>query len=288
VENEVVDWRYATVDYFRTMGIPIVAGRAFTDADRAGAPAVALVSEEFVRRWLKGVNPLGRRIRVYEADGPLEIVGVVKDLTEGGLRAPRAAVMYVPAAQASAAAIRTTHGYFHVNWVVRAENTGLLPQQIANEIRAIDPLQPFATFRTMDEIKGNAMAMEQFQMTLLGVFAGIGLLLACAGIYGLMSYSVAQRTREFGIRLALGATGQSIVGSVVRDGAGMALVGIAIGAAGAAALSRVLARFVWGVSPLDARTYAAVALLLLVVAVGASLLPARRTVGLNPLRTLRE
>lgn len=125
-------------------------------------------------------------------------------------------------------------------------------------------------------------------MTLLGAFAATGLLLAGAGIYGLIGYSVAQRTREFGIRLALGATRQRIVRSVVRQGVVMAIGGIALGAAGAAALSKVLQNYVWGVSPLDARTYATVGLLLLVVAAAASLVPALRTVRMNPLRALRE
>jgi predicted permease len=288
VEDEVVDWRYATLDYFRTMAIPIVAGREFTEGDRIGAPGVAIVSEEFARRYLKGVSPLGRSIRVYDSDGALEIVGVAKDLIEGSLRGRRIPLMYVPAAQASATALKTSHSYFHVNWVVRADNPGTVSQQIAEQLRAVDPRQPFAAFRTMDEIKSSAMSVEQFQLTLFGTFAGIGLLLACAGIYGLVAYSVAQRTREFGIRLALGATRGQIVRSVVRQGAVMTIGGILAGAAGAAALSKVLQNFVWGVTPLDPRTYAAVAALLLIVACAATAIPALRVVRMNPLRALRE
>ena len=288
VENALTDWRYATAGYFDTMRIPIVAGRGFTDADSAGAPRVAVVSEQFARAFLKGMNPLGRHIRVYSADGPVEIVGVAKDLIEGSLRGRRIPVMYVPAAQASATAIRTSHLYFHANWVVRADNPAVVSQQIADEIRRIDPLQPFAAFRTMDEIKTGAMRLEQFLMTLLGTFAVIGLVLASAGIYGLMTYSVSQRTRELGIRLALGATRARIVGPVVWQGAAMALAGVAIGTVGALALSKMLQTFVWGISAGDARTYTTVGALLLFVAGVASLVPAVRAVRLDPVRALRD
>lgn len=289
LQNELTDWRYVTADYFETMRIPIVAGRGFTEADAAGAPKVAVVSEQFARRLFKGTSPIGRHIRVFDADGEMEIVGVVKDLKEGGLRRPPLEVMYVPAAQLHTAAARTTHSYFPVNWVVRADSAGpLLADRIAEEIRKLDPRQPFSRFRTMDELKTANIAIERFQMTLLTVFGSIGLLLAAAGIYGLIAYSVAQRTREFGVRLALGATGTRILRSVLWNGTRLSLIGTIIGSVGALWLTKILQGFVWGVSTVDTPTFAIVAVVLIAVAVFASLLPALRAVRLNPVSALRE
>jgi len=271
------------------MGIPIVAGRAFDDTDRGGSVPVAVVSEEFARRFFQAGSPLGRHIRVFKDDGAIEIVGVARNLKEGGLRSRPIPVMYVPVAQTHAAAIRTTHTYFHVSWVVRADHPGAaLRRQIEGEIRAIDPRQPFSAFRTMEETKMQSMAVERFQMTLLGTFAVIGLLLATAGIYGLVAYSVNQRAREFGIRMALGASTSSILRSVLGQGIVLAVVGVVIGAVAAVFATRVLQAFVWEVSTLDPATYIVVAAVLIAVAVIASLVPALRAVRLNPVSALRE
>jgi ABC-type antimicrobial peptide transport system permease subunit len=271
------------------MGIPIVAGRAFTDADRTGAAPVAVVSEEFARRFFKGTPAIGRHIRVYDADGAIEIVGIARDLKEGGLRFRPLPVMYVPVAQTHATAIRTTHSYFHVSWVVRADRpAAALIREIEEQIRAVDSRQPFSAFRTMDESRDKAMAAERFQMTILGAFAGIGLLLAAAGVYGLIAYSVAQRTREIGIRMALGATRQRILGSVIREGLALALSGVVVGTIAAFFATRVLRNFVWQVSTLDPATFTAVALLLLVVSCAASTVPALRAVRLDQAAALRE
>jgi ABC-type antimicrobial peptide transport system permease subunit len=163
-----------------------------------------------------------------------------------------------------------------------------LTARIREELRAIDPRQPITTFRSMDEIKARAMAGETFQMTLLVIFAGIGLLLAAAGIYGVVGYSVAQRTREFGIRMALGATRGGIVGTVVRQGALLAALGALAGMAAAVAATRTMQQFLFGVSTLDATTFAVTGLLLVAVAAAASLVPAFRAVRLNPVSALRE
>ena len=289
IEDALTDWRYASPDYFDTLRIRVVAGRGITDADRAGAPPVVVVSEEFARRFFKGSTALGRHVRVFDADGSMEIVGIVKDLKEGGLKGRPIPVMYVPMAQAHAAAIRTTHSYFQVSWVVRADDPGpALVRQIEESIRTLDPRQPFSSFRTMEQVKSQAVATERFQMTLLTTFAGIGLLLAAAGVYGLLAYTVAQRTREFGIRLALGASRTRLLRSVVWGGAVLALIGIALGTVAALAATRTLQNFVWHVSTVDPVTYITVAVVLVVVAGAASVVPALRAVRLNPTTVLRE
>jgi putative ABC transport system permease protein len=289
IERAVVDWRYASTGYFDTMRIPIVSGRGFQERDRAGAPAIAVVSEQFARKFLKGVDPLGHHIRVFQTDGSIEIVGVAKDLSESGLVEPPIPVMYIPVSQANIAGIRASHTYYAMSWVVRANNIGPdLMRGIRDELRAIDSRQPVSAFVTMEEVKAEAMSNQTFQMTLLGVLAGVGLVLATAGIYGLIAYSVAQRTREFGIRIALGATRDRIVRTVLLQGAAIGFIGVAVGLAGAVLFMRALQDFVYGVSPLDPATFAAVGVLLILVASIASVVPALRAARLSPVAALRE
>lgn len=289
VEAHLTDWRYASPEYFETIGIQIVKGRALSGRDGTGTPRVAVVSEQFARQYYRTEDPIGRQIQLFTEDGPIEIVGIARDLREGGLKGPVPALIYVPVAQAGDSALRAAHLYFQVSWVVRA--SGLTPDltaRIREELRAIDPRQPITAFRSLDEVRSRAMATERFQMTLLAIFAALGLALAAAGIYGLIAYSVSQRTREFGIRMALGATQGRIVRSVLQEGAVLAASGVAVGVAGAVALARTLEAFLFNVSTIDGQTFAIVAGLLLLVAVLASLVPALRAVRLNPVSALRQ
>ncbi|MBA3640160.1 MAG: ABC transporter permease [Acidobacteria bacterium] len=289
VETDLMDWRYASPEYFDTLGVRVVTGRGLLPSDRAGSPRVTVISEAFARRYFKDRNPLGRQLTVFSADGPIEIVGVVKDLREQGLTGPVPPVMYVPVAQASDAEIRTSHTYFQSHWVIRASSiTPDLTRRIREELRALDPQQPVTSIRSMNENKARAMATETFQATLLTAFASVGLLLAAAGIYGLIAYSVAQRTREFGIRLALGATRGRILLTVLRQGGLLAAGGIVVGILAALVLRHTLQSFVVDLATIDVVTVAAVATLLLVVALLASLVPALRAVRLNPVAALRE
>jgi predicted permease len=288
-EAHLTDWRYVSADYFTTLGIEIVRGRGLRDSDDRGAPKVAVVSRQFARQYYRDADPIGRQIQIFSTDGPIEIVGVAKDLREAGLRGDVPAVMYVPVTQAGDAAVRTSHSYFQVSWVVRASSLSPeLRHRIRQELRAIDPRQPVTAFRSMDEVKARAMQTETFQMMLLATLAGVGLLLAAAGIYGLLAYSVAQRTREFGIRIALGASRQGIVASVVGQGALLSAAGIVVGMIAGAVLARTIQSFMADVSAPDARTLAVVAGVLLLVALLASLVPALRAVRLNPVSALKE
>ncbi len=289
IERAVVDWRYASIEYFETMRIPIVAGRGFRSGDRAGAPPITVVNEEFGRRFLKGTNPIGHHVRVFRDDGAIEIVGVAKNLREGRLTGRPIPLMYVPVEQANVAGIRASHSYFPMSWVVRTSvPTAGIIHAIRDVMRATDAQQPFSAFATMDEVKAASMSDQRFQMTLLSGLAAIGLLLAFAGIYGLMAYMVAQRSREFGIRLALGASRSRILKSVLRQGIVLASIGAVVGTVAALALNRTLQNFVYGVGTTDPLTYGGVALLLVATATVASLVPALRAVRLNPVASLRE
>lgn len=288
VDDRLTDWRYASDGYFETMGIPVVSGRGFTADDRRGAPLVAVVNESFANAFFAGSSAIGRHIKVFDSDGAIEIVGVAKDIREAGLKGPLPRLMYVPVTQAQAG-IRTSHTYFPMSWVVRAERPGIaLEQQIRAALRALDPRQPLSSFSTMDEIKMDAAAGERMQMALVTAFAAVGLLLAAAGIYGVVAYSVGQRTREIGVRIALGATRGRILAQIVRHGALLGVAGVAVGSLGAIIVARSLEGFVWGVSTLDPLTFAAVPPLLVAVSIVASLIPALRTVRLDPIAALRE
>jgi putative ABC transport system permease protein len=286
----LTDWRYAGLDYFKTMGIPLVAGRGFVESDRAGAPPVAVVNEAFARHFFRNTNPIGHHIGMWKTDESIEVVGVAKDLREGGdLTGPPVAIMYVPVTQANIKWIRVSHTYFPMSWVVRSSNTSAETiRQIREAVRKVDPKQPFSSFVTMEDIKAASMADQTFQMTLLTGLAAIGLVLAFAGIYGLIAYTVAQRTRELGIRIALGATRGRILRGVLREGTLLATTGVVIGVACGVVCTRALQNYVYGVSTLDPVTFASVGVLLIGVAAIASLVPAIRAVRLSPTTALRD
>jgi putative ABC transport system permease protein len=287
-EDALTDWRYVSPGYFETLGMRTASGRVFTEQDTKGAPPVAMVNEEFQRRFYGGESAIGHRIRVYDSDGAIEIVGVVPTVKESGLTSRPIPVMYVPVAQANPAAVRTAHLYFPMNWVIKTSGTASAERDVREALRALDSRQPVASFRSMDDLRAASMGDRRFQMTLLTVFAAIGLLLATAGVYGVVAYTSAQRTREFGIRLALGATRARIIRAVVADGVVLAVGGVAIGIAAALLTARTMEGFVWGVSTRDPWTFAVVSTVLLLVALTASLVPAIRAVRLNPIRAIRE
>ena len=289
VERAVVDWRYASLNYFDTMRISIVSGRGFNEGDRAGAPPIAVVNEEFARRFLKGTNAIGHHIRIFRDDGSIEIVGVAKNLRERQLTGRPIPLMYVPVTQANIAGIKASHTYFPMSWVVRTHDGG--PQLVAairEAMRETDPKQPFSAFATMEDVKASSMTAETFQMRLLSGLAGVGLFLAFAGIYGLIAYMVAERGREFGICMALGATRGRILGQVLKQGALLAVVGVVTGAGAALAMNRTLKDFVYGVSTVDPVTFVIVGILLIGVAALASVVPTLRAVRRNPVAALRE
>jgi len=268
--------------YFPTFDVPLLRGRAFTRADGPDAPGVVLVSVETARRYWRDEDPIGRRIRFGDDEGSwLEVVGIVSDvynrqqLTEGF--DPQ---LYVPAAQhpsrAMAFAIRTT-----------TDPAGLAAA-VRREIHAEDPDQALFDVRSMEQAFHEQLASDRLIYGMFATFALVALLLAAAGLYGVMSYSVAQRTQEFGVRLALGARGGDVVRLVVRQGFTLFVVGAALGLLGGFALANAIANVLFGVGPADPLTYGGVTALLAVVALLASYVPARRAVALDPIRTLRQ
>jgi putative ABC transport system permease protein len=277
--NQIADNANITPGYFRTMGIPVLQGRDFSDRDSTGAPPVIIISEALARKHFPNENPLGQRIN---AGANREIVGVVADVKPRGLELEAKPQIYLPYAQ------KPTIASF-VTFTIRTESTLLsLAGAVEREIRNLDANLPVANVRSMEQIVATSLAQRRLTMFLLGIFALIAVVLASIGIYGVVSYSVAQRTHELGIRMALGAQGRDVLALVLRQGMRLALLGVALGLAGAFWLTRLLTDLLFGVRATDPLTFVAVALLLATVALVACYLPARRATKVDPLTALRH
>ena len=285
-----VDWRYVTGDYLRVLGIPLVAGRAFGEADhRTGAPPVALVNEEYVRRLGDGRSLLGTRLQVTAGDHDdhaREIVGVLGDVRTRGVTATRPTV-FVPVEQVPDELLALIHGVFPVSWALRTREdaVGLRPS-VERVIRAADPRLSITAFRSMDEVVGGAIAATRFRTFVLGLFAAAALILAAAGLYGLVAYAVAQSTKEIGIRLALGASASQVTARFARQGIALAAVGAVVGTGGTVLVTELLRRLTEA-RPLDPWTVAGVVLVLGAVTAAATVVPARRAARVDPMLTLR-
>ena len=293
--NPSVQWRSTTPHYFRAMKIPLKRGRYFTDGDTALSPAVIIINETFARRFWGNRDPVGERITLARAmgreftDPPRQVVGVTGDVKELGLDQPPPLMAFVPCSQVPPALMALLNRLLPVAWVVRtaAEPTGLTAA-LQREILAVDRSQPVANVRTMEQVLNGSTARQNFSMLLLGLFAGLALLLATVGIYGVMSYSVSLRTHEIGVRMALGAGSRRVAALVLAEGMTLALAGVCVGLAASFGLTRLLAGLLFGVRPTDPATFAGVSILLLAVALAASYLPARRAMRVDPIIALRH
>jgi predicted permease len=277
------EYRVASEGYFRAMGIPLVRGRLFDERDTPEAPHAAVISESLARTRWPGQDPLGRLIQFGNMDGDLRaftVVGVVGDVREQALDAEPKPTFYGFSRQRSGAAAT-----FHVVMAGRVDPAATIPAARA-ALRELAPDVP-PRFRTIEEVFSSNLAARRFSLLLLGAFAAAALLLAVIGIYGVISYTVTQRTREFGIRMALGARPGDVRRLVVREGTTLALGGAALGIAGALAATRLLASLLYGVSTTDAATFLAVPLLLVAATLLASWVPARRATRTDPMIALR-
>jgi len=267
------------LNYFETLGISILKGRDFNSADRDGSPGVVIVNEEFAQNYFSNNTALGKRLRV-DSEGPmLEIVGVVRTAKYRNLRESPLPFIYLPLAQALRG---------DMTLVVRSTgDPASLRANVSSVVQRVNHNIPIYGIRTITEQIDVALAADRMMAVLLAVFAGTALLLASVGIYGVVSYAVAQRTHEIGIRMALGARSADVLKLVVRDGMKMAIVGVAVGLAGAFAITRLIDSLLFGVTPTDLPTFALVTLGLLLVAFLACYLPAHRATKVDPLVALR-
>jgi putative ABC transport system permease protein len=283
-ELPTVAVRLPSPGYFATARIPLLAGRDFTDADGFGRPGVLVVSARTAERFWPGQNPLGKHITLkMMSDEPREVVGVVGEVKIGGLDAGAAdseTAVYAPAAQ------------FAFNGASLAMRTSVPPESLTRSlvatVQAIDPQVPVLEIQTLERVVEDSLGQRPTAMWLLAAFAGLALLLAAVGVYSVLAYTVRQRDREIGIRMALGAPSTGVLRMVVIDGLKPTLAGVALGLVLAAALVRLIDALLFGVSPHDPGTFALVAAIVVGVGLMATLIPAYRATRVDPIVTLRS
>jgi putative ABC transport system permease protein len=280
----IADYRTITAGYFQAMGIRLLKGRRFTEHDSADAPDAVIVNEELARRFWPGEDPIGKRLQVgTEFTRWREVIGVVGNAKLSGLEANTDPAIYVPFPQNSwPNALRNSFIVLRTT----TDPKSLVPA-IRRELRGIDPTFPITQIRTMDEIVGDSLSQRRFNTALLALFAFVAVALAAVGIYGVMSYAVSQRTREMGIRIALGARQSDITKLVTSKGARLAALGIAIGVLAAAISSRLMSSLLFGITATDPITFVLTAVLLGIVTLLASYIPSRRAAGTDPISALR-
>ena len=286
-EEPLGHYRQVSPGYFGTMGIDLVSGREFDDLDDRESKGVAVVNQTLAARYFPGEDPIGKVIEGLPPHVALggffaesfEIVGVAEDVKYFGLAEPSEPSLYLPVAQAP---------FRRMSYVLRtAGDPEALMSAARRELQAADPTVPISLVSTMERVLSTSVAREKFSMLLLMLFAGVALVLAAVGVYGVIGYSVSQRTSEMGIRIAMGAEPTDVVGLVLADGARLTFGGVGLGLLGAASLSRVLESQLFGISATDPLTFAGVAIILASVAMLAAYIPARRTARLDPLMALR-
>jgi putative ABC transport system permease protein len=267
--------------YFQTLGIPILQGRDFSSSDTRDSFGVVIINSDLARKYFGTQNPIGRRVEMGFRDGvPLEVIGVAADVRQTGLQADPYPGMFLPYSQYQSSV--------PLVFVIRSANdAGAVAAAVRQELRVVDSQLPVYDVKTMDQVLYTVTARPRFLTFLLVVFAGVAMLLAAIGIYGIMSYTVAQGTREIGIRAALGAQRRDLLRMVLNKGLKLTLIGIVLGVAGAFGLTRLMSNVLFGVSATDPLTFAGVTVLLVIVALVASYLPARRATKIDPLVALR-
>jgi len=285
-EEPEIDSRSVMGDYFRTMQIPLRAGRDFTSQDHEGTQLVGIVNEAAVRKFFPKENPVGQRIRWAREPGEFKwitIVGVVGDVHHFGLDEDEDVALYTLYSQSFQPWKRW------MTLVVRSrQDPAALVKAAKNVVWSVDGGIPVSKVQSMSEVMASSMEERRFNMQLLALFAGLALVLAAVGIYGLISYAVAQRTHEIGVRMALGAEARHVLALIVGEGARLTLIGTAIGVVAAIGLTRLMASMLFQVRPTDVATYAAVAGLLGGVSLLASYVPARRAAKVDPMVALRN
>jgi putative ABC transport system permease protein len=289
-----VDYREITPGYFRAMGIALRDGRSFSGADTEAGARVAIVNESFARQFFPQKSAVGQQI-APGGKTPTEIVGVVRDV-KSYLDQPAPPTTFIPASQAEFGTSQLFEGWFPRSVVVRVSTSAAgktidplaLTRAVRDAFTEVDPLIPIGSTRSMEQVLSHSLALRNFMRLLLSAFAILALLLAAIGIYGVISYAVSQRTREIGVRMALGATPSGMLSLILAESMKLILFGVVIGVAAALGLTRMLASMLYGITTTDPVIFVSVTLLLVVIALAACLIPARRAMRIDPMVALRH
>ena len=289
-------WRSISPHYFKALRIPLARGRVFEDRDGQASLPIVVINGAMARKFWKDQDPIGQQVTIGKGlgpefdDPPRTIVGIVADVHENGLDQPAPPVMYVPAAQLPDALTRLANSVVPLSWVVRGAtmNPATFIPSIQREFLAVDSQLPVSNVQTMEQVLSESIARQNFNMLLLGIFSAIAVALAAIGVYGVMAYSVEQRRREIGIRMALGAARADVLKLVVGNGLRLAAIGVAAGVVGALGLTRLLTGFLFGVGAQDPATFVLGAFVLVAIALVASYVPALRAARVDSTTALRS
>ncbi|MDQ6828534.1 MAG: ABC transporter permease [Gemmatimonadota bacterium] len=280
--SRTADYHRATPDYFKTLGVPLLRGRAFTDLDRLETPQVVLINQSLAKHYFGAKDPIGARVSGDKGESWETIVGVVGDVRQDGLDKAALDEMYVPFEQNRNRSLGT-------NLLVRTTgDPNMLARRIVEAVHQLDPNQPVYGINTMQTLRHNALASPRVMTTLLGIFAVLALVITATGLAGVIAYTVGQRTHEIGIRMALGAERGEVLAMVVSQGMRLVLVGLTIGALASLALTRLMSGILFGIGPTDPITFTGVFVVLAGVALMACFLPARRATRIDPILALRS
>jgi predicted permease len=287
-------WRSVSPHYFQVFKIPLVRGRVFTETDAVNSARVVIINGAMAKKYWPKEDPVGQTIVIGKGlgpqfeDPPREIVGIVGNVRENGLKNEGVGVMYIPQSQMPEGLTALANSVIPLSWAIRtAADPMPLRVAVERELHLVDGLMPVSRVRTMEQVISEAVSRQNFNMVLLSIFAGVALVLAGIGIYGVMSYSVQQRTQEIGIRMALGASRGSMLKLVLAQGMKLAGIGVVLGLALAYGATRLLASLLFGVKASDPATFAAVAGILTAAALIAAYIPARRATTVDPAIALR-
>ena len=281
-EAPLAEFRAVTPDYFRALGIPFIEGQTYNAQVTEKSPPVIIINQTLAKRAWPNECAIGKRIRIWTPDW-ITVTGVVGDTKQSGLTQTVRSEIYFSDAQAPDTDLTQA-----MSLVVRgSSDPASLTSSIRHEVQAVDPTQPIYSIESMESVIAASVSDRRLNMMLLGIFAAVALVLAAVGIYGVLSYSVSQRTHEIGIRMAVGAQPKDILKLVVGQAMMMALIGVAIGLVAAFALTRLMASLLYGVSATDPLIFALISVALTSVALAASLVPARRAIKVDPMIALR-
>jgi putative ABC transport system permease protein len=273
-------YRVVTPRYFETMKISVRAGRIFNEQDRVGSLAVVMINETMARTYFPNEGPIGKRIQLIGEKDWFQIIGISGDVKHYGLGLPARPELYLAQSQ-------NPESFLSVLVRGNGDPSALIPE-IRRQVASLDKNQPIMRVRTGEQLIASSVAQPRFYSTVMFVFSMLALVLASCGIYGVISYGVAQRTREFGIRMALGAKASDVLGRVLREGMLLGLIGVGAGVAASLALSQLVSKLLFGVAPTDPATFLVAPAVLVVVAALASYIPARRATRIDPAIALRD